>query len=80
MGVRVKMVTGDQLAIAQETAKKLGLGTNILDASGFGDAKSTKSGAVADVDRDAPTASPRSSPSTSTTSSTCCRSAATSWA
>jgi H+-transporting ATPase len=37
MGVNVKMVTGDQLAIARETAAKLGLGTNILDASGFGD-------------------------------------------
>jgi len=37
MGVNVKMVTGDQLAIAQETAKKLGMGTAILDASGFGD-------------------------------------------
>ena len=39
MGVSVKMVTGDALAIAQETAKKLGMGANILDASGFGDAK-----------------------------------------
>src|SRR5580698_7065718 len=39
MGVRVKMVTGDQLAIAQETARQLGLGTNILDASGLGDTK-----------------------------------------
>jgi H+-transporting ATPase len=39
MGVKVKMVTGDALAIAQETAKKLGMGTNILDASGFGDMK-----------------------------------------
>ncbi len=39
MGVTVKMVTGDALAIAQETAKKLGMGTNILDASGFGDTK-----------------------------------------
>ncbi len=37
MGVRVKMVTGDQMAIAQETAKQLGLGTNIFDASGLGD-------------------------------------------
>jgi H+-transporting ATPase len=37
MGVNVKMVTGDQLPIAQETAKKLGMGTNILDAGGFGD-------------------------------------------
>ena len=33
MGVKVKMVTGDQLAIAQETARQLGMGTNILDAS-----------------------------------------------
>lgn len=39
MGVSVKMVTGDQVAIARETAKKLGLGTNILDAGGFGDTK-----------------------------------------
>jgi H+-transporting ATPase len=33
------MVTGDALAIARETAGKLGLGTDILDASGFGDTK-----------------------------------------
>ncbi len=39
MGVSVKMVTGDALAIARETAGKLGLGANILDASGFADAK-----------------------------------------
>lgn len=39
MGVNVKMVTGDQLAIARETAGQLGLGTNILDASGFADTK-----------------------------------------
>jgi H+-transporting ATPase len=39
MGVNVKMVTGDQVAIAWETAGKLGLGTNILDAGGFGDTK-----------------------------------------
>jgi len=39
MGVNVKMVTGDQLAIARETAGQLGLGKNILDASGFGDTK-----------------------------------------
>lgn len=37
MGVSVKMVTGDALAIARETAKKLGMGANILDAAGFGD-------------------------------------------
>jgi H+-transporting ATPase len=39
MGVQVKMVTGDQMAIARETARQLGLGTNILDASGLGDTK-----------------------------------------
>jgi len=39
MGVEVKMVTGDQIAIARETARQLGLGTNILDASGLGDTK-----------------------------------------
>ena len=37
LGVKIKMVTGDALAIAQETAEKLGMGTNILDASGLGD-------------------------------------------
>jgi H+-transporting ATPase len=37
MGVKVKMVTGDALAIAKETAKKLDMGTNILDASTLGD-------------------------------------------
>ena len=42
MGVKVKMVTGDALAIAQETAKKLGMGTNILDASSLGDDKAAK--------------------------------------
>ncbi len=39
MGVSVKMVTGDQMAIARETARQLGLGTDILDASGLGDTK-----------------------------------------
>ena len=39
MGVNVKMVTGDQIAIAKETSRQLGLGANILDASGLGDTK-----------------------------------------
>ena len=39
MGVKVKMVTGDALAIAVETAKKLGMGADILDASELGDVK-----------------------------------------
>jgi len=37
MGVKVKMVTGDQIAIAKEIADQLGMGGNILDASTFGD-------------------------------------------
>ena len=47
MGVKVKMVTGDALAIAQETAKKLGMGTNILDARSLGDEEQQKTMAVA---------------------------------
>jgi H+-transporting ATPase len=39
MGVSVKMVTGDALAIAQETARKLGLGNHLLDASSLGDTR-----------------------------------------
>ena len=39
MGIKVKMVTGDQVAIGREIAAQLGLGTNILDAGGFGDAR-----------------------------------------
>jgi H+-transporting ATPase len=48
MGVKVKMVTGDQLAIAIETAKKLGMGTNILDATGLGDVKKQETAQVAE--------------------------------
>jgi H+-transporting ATPase len=43
MGVKIKMVTGDALAIAKETAKKLGMGANILDAGGLGDGKHKES-------------------------------------
>ena len=46
MGVDVKMVTGDQIAIARETSKQLGLGTNILDAALTG--RQQKTGVVAD--------------------------------
>ena len=49
MGVSVKMVTGDQLAIARETAARLGLGTNILDASSLGDTKHHESAASAEA-------------------------------
>ncbi len=47
MGVKVKMVTGDALAIAQETAKKLDMGSDILDASGLGDVKKEESDEMA---------------------------------
>jgi H+-transporting ATPase len=46
MGLKVKMVTGDQIAIARETASVLGLGTDILDASCFGDTKQRDSAAL----------------------------------
>jgi H+-transporting ATPase len=48
MGVKIKMVTGDALAIAKETAKKLELGTNILDAASLGDTKKQESTEVAE--------------------------------
>jgi H+-transporting ATPase len=46
MGVKIKMVTGDQIAIAKEMAKTLGMGTNILDAKTLGDSKKQESAAV----------------------------------
>ena len=48
MGVTIKMVTGDALAIAQETAKKLGMGADILDASGLGDVKRQETASMAE--------------------------------
>jgi H+-transporting ATPase len=49
LGVEVKMVTGDQVAIAQETAKTLGMGSDILDASGLGDVKRKESKEATDA-------------------------------
>lgn len=52
MGVKVKMVTGDALAIAKEMAKKLGMGTNILNASVLGGAKHKETAAeTADIEK-----------------------------
>ena len=48
MGVKIKMVTGDALAIAKETAKKLDMGTNILDATSLGDAEKQETDQVAE--------------------------------
>jgi H+-transporting ATPase len=49
MGVHVKMVTGDQVAIAKETARELGLGTQIVNADTLGEtnAKATDAQAAA---------------------------------
>ena len=53
MGVKIKMVTGDALAIAREMAKTLGMGANILDAKTLGDAKTDETPAVAKTIEDA---------------------------
>ena len=46
MGVKIKMVTGDALAIACETAKALGMGTNILDGAILGDSKTKETAEI----------------------------------
>ena len=53
MGVKIKMVTGDALAIARETARTLGMGTNILDGGTLGDSKTEETAAVAKSIEDA---------------------------
>ena len=77
MGVKVKMVTGDALAIAKETAGKLGLGMNILDAASLGDSKKKETTRWPSPSR-RPTVSPRYSPNTSFTLWTSCSNSATS--
>jgi len=47
MGVQLKMVTGDALAIARETAKTLGMGADILDGASLGNARHNETEAVA---------------------------------
>jgi len=49
MGLTVKMVTGDQVAIAKEIGRQLGLGTNIIDASVFDETKHHEAGQLADA-------------------------------
>jgi H+-transporting ATPase len=48
MGVEVKMVTGDQIAIGKEIARQLDMGTDILDASLLAKSKE-ETGKVADA-------------------------------
>jgi len=49
MGVEVKMVTGDQIAIGKEIAHQLGLGANLLDASMFAKTSQYEVGQLADA-------------------------------
>jgi H+-transporting ATPase len=49
MGLKVKMVTGDQVAIGKEISRQLGLGTNILDASIFDTSKPHETGEMGDI-------------------------------
>jgi H+-transporting ATPase len=49
MGLKVKMVTGDQVAIAKEIARQLELGTDITDANVFGDTKHHATGQLSDT-------------------------------
>jgi H+-transporting ATPase len=49
MGIDVKMVTGDQVAIGKEIAREVGLGTDILDASLFAETKTHEAGQLADT-------------------------------
>jgi H+-transporting ATPase len=49
LGVKVKMLTGDQLAIAAEIAKQLGLGSKIIDASLFADTDHHRTGQLGDA-------------------------------
>jgi H+-transporting ATPase len=49
MGIAVKMVTGDQVAIAKEIGRQLDLGTNIVNADIFDETKQYESGQLADA-------------------------------
>jgi len=47
MGVSVKMVTGDQIAIGREIASQMGLGTNLLDAAQLEESRQHETGRLA---------------------------------
>jgi H+-transporting ATPase len=49
MGLDVKMLTGDQVAIAREIGKQLDLGTNIMDAGIFESTKQHETGQMAEA-------------------------------
>jgi H+-transporting ATPase len=49
MGLNVKMLTGDQVAIAKEIGRQLDLGTNIMDAGIFDETKHFQAGQMAEA-------------------------------
>jgi H+-transporting ATPase len=49
MGLKIKMVTGDQVAIAREIGHQLDLGTDIMDAALFEETKQHETGQLADA-------------------------------
>jgi len=49
MGLSIKMVTGDQVAIAKEIGRQLDLGKDIIDASLFDETKTHEAGQLADA-------------------------------
>ncbi len=49
MGMAVKMLTGDQIAIAREISQQLGLGTNIVDAASLPETDITASKPLAEA-------------------------------
>jgi H+-transporting ATPase len=48
MGLEIKMLTGDQVAIAKEVGRQLELGTNIMDAGVFDETKQHETGRLVD--------------------------------
>lgn len=51
MGINPKMITGDQVAIAKETSRTLGLGTNIVDAQVFEEKRQDTDALADEVER-----------------------------
>jgi H+-transporting ATPase len=49
MGLNVKMLTGDQVAIAREIGKQLDLGSNIMDAAIFNETRQHETGQIAEA-------------------------------
>jgi H+-transporting ATPase len=49
LGVKVKMVTGDQCAIGKEIARQIGLGDTLLDASSLDDASHRGTSSLAEI-------------------------------